>query len=96
MAGPSIEADPILAPLAELYDLPAQTLPRTAPPPAPVASPPAFPEPEPQPVRPPVVGVFPAFPNLRERLKDRRDRLARSQPEPTPPDTPQLTRRRFP
>ena len=59
MAGPSIEADPILAPLAELDDLPAQTLPRTAPTPAPVAPPPA--SPEPQPPRPPVIGVFPAF-----------------------------------
>lgn len=96
MAGPSIGAHPILAPLAELDDIQAQTLSRTAPPPAPVAPPPAFPEPEPQPPRPPVVGVFPAFPNLRERLKERRDRLERSQPQPTPPTTPQPTKRRFP
>ncbi len=94
MAGPSIEADPILAPLAELYDLPAQTLPRTAPPPAPVAPPPAYPEP--QPPRPPVVGVFPAFPNLRERIKERRDRLAHSQPRPTEPVPPQPFKRRQP
>lgn len=94
MAGPSIEDDPILAPLAELYDLPAQTLPRTAPTPAPVAPPPAFPEP--QTPLPPVVGVFPAFPNLRERLKERRDRLEHSQPRPTEPVPPQPFKRRQP
>lgn len=94
MAGPSIEADPILAPLAELDDLPAQTLPRTAPAPAPVAPPPA--SPEPQPPRPPFVGVFPAFPNLRERIKERRDRLAHSQPRPTEPVPPQPFKRRQP
>jgi len=96
MAGPSIEDDPILAPLVELYDLPAQTLPRTAPTPAPVAPPPASPQPEPQPQRAPVVGVFPAFPNLRERLKERRDRLAHSQPRPTEPVPPQPFKRRQP
>jgi hypothetical protein len=89
MTGPSIADDPILAPLIELYDLPAQTLPRTAPTPAPVTPPPAFPKPEPQPQRAPVVGVFPAFPNLRERLKERRDRLARAQPQPSDPAAPQ-------
>lgn len=94
MTGPCIEDDPILAPLAELYDLPAQTLPRTAPPPAPVAPPPAFSEP--QPPRPPVVGVFPAFPNLRERIKERRDRLAHSQPRKTDPVPPQPFKRRQP
>lgn len=94
MAGPSVENDPILAPLLELYDLPAQTLPRTAPTPAPVAPPPA--SPEPQPPRPPVVGVFPAFPNLRERIKERRDRLAHSQPRPTEPAPPQPFKRRQP
>ncbi len=94
MAGPSIEANPILAPLAELDDLPAQTLPRTAPTPAPVAPPPA--SPEPQPPRPPFVGVFPAFPNLRERIKERRDRLAHSQPRPTEPVPPQPFKRRQP
>ena len=91
MAGPSVEADPILAPLAELDDLPTQTLPRTAPNPTPVAPPPAYPKPEPQPQRAPVVGVFPAFPNLRERLKERRDRLASTQPslsQPMPPKRP--------
>ena len=86
MAGPSIETNPILAPLAELDDLHAQTLPRTAPTPAPVATPPA--SPQPQPPRPPVVGVFPAFPNLRERLKERRDRLASTQPSPSQPVPP--------
>lgn len=94
MAGPSIEADPILAPLAELDDQPAQTSPRTAPTPTPVAPPPAFPEP--QPPRPPVVGVFPAFPSLRERIKERRDRLAHSQPRPTEPAPPQPFKRRQP
>lgn len=94
MAGPSVADDPILAPLLELYDLPAQTSPRTAPTPAPVAPPPA--SPEPQPPRPPVVGVFPAFPNLRERIKERRDRLAHSQPRPTEPVPPQPFKRRQP
>lgn len=91
MAGPTFETDPILAPLAELDSIPAQTLPRTAPPPAPVALPPAFPDPQPQPPRSPVVGVSPAFPNLRERLKERRDRLASTQPCPplqVPPKRP--------
>jgi hypothetical protein len=89
MAGPAINTDPILAPLAELDDIEAQTLPRTAPTPAPVAPPPASHEPQ-QP-RPPVVGVVPAFPNLRERLKERRDRLASNQPSPSqqvPPKRP--------
>ena len=93
MAGPSIEDDPILAPLIELYDLPAQTSPRTAPTPAPVAPPPAFPEP--QPPRPPVIGVFPAFPNLRERLKERRDWLASTQPRPSQPVPPKRPGPRF-
>jgi hypothetical protein len=96
MAGPSIEDDPILAPLAELYDLPAQTSPRTAPTPAPVAPPPASPKPEPQLQRDPVLGVFPAFPNLRERIKERRDRLAHSQPRPIEPVPPQPFKRRQP
>lgn len=95
MAGPSIEDDPILAPLAELYDLPTQTLPRTAPTPAPVAPPPAYPKPEPQPQRAPVVGVFPAFPNLRERLKERRDRLVSTQPSPSQPVPPKRPGPRF-
>jgi hypothetical protein len=89
MAGPSIADDPILAPLAELYDLPTQTSPRTAPTPAPVAPSPASPKPEPQPQRAPVVGVFPAFPNLRERLKERRHQQARTQPQPPDPAAPQ-------
>lgn len=93
MAGPSIADDPILAPLAELYDLPAQTSSRTAPTPAPVAPPPAFPEP--QPPRPPVIGVFPAFPNLRERLKERRDWLASTQPSPSQPVPPKRPGPRF-
>ena len=93
MAGPSIEADPILAPLAELDDLPAQTLPRTAPTPTPVAPPPASPQPEPP--RPPFVGVFPAFPNLRERLKERRDRLASTPPSPSQPVPPKRPGPRF-
>jgi hypothetical protein len=93
MAGPSIEAHPILAPLAELDDLHAQTLPRTAPPPAPVAPPPALPKP--QPPRPLVVGVFPAFPNLRERLKERRDRLASTPPSPSQPMPPKRPGPRF-
>lgn len=93
MAGPSIETNPILAPLAELDDLPTQTLPRTAPTPAPVATPPA--SPQPQPPRPPVVGVFPAFPNLRERLKERRDRLASTQPSPPQPVPPKRPGPRF-
>lgn len=95
MAGPSIADDPILAPLIELYDLPAQTLPRTAPTPAPVAPPPASPKPEPQPQRAPVVGVFPAFPNLRERLKERRDRLASTQTSPSQPVPPKRPGPRF-
>ena len=93
MAGPSIEADPILAPLAELDNLPAQTSPRTAPTPTPVAPPPA--SPQPQPPRPPFVGVFPAFPNLRERLKERRDRLASTQPSPPQPVPPKRPGPRF-
>jgi hypothetical protein len=93
MAGPSIADDPILAPLAELYDLPAQTSSRTAPTPAPVAPPPAFPEH--QPPRPPVIGVFPAFPNLRERLKERRDWLASTQPSPSQPVPPKRPGPRF-
>lgn len=96
MAGPGIENDPILAPLAELDDIPAQTLPRTAPTTAPVAPPPASPKPEPQPQREPVVGVFPAFPNLRERLKERRDRLTRSRPQPPEPPAPQTRRPKWP
>lgn len=94
MACPSIEDDPILAPLAELDNLPAQTLPRTAPTPAPVAPPPASPSPEPQ--KEPIVGVFPAFPNLRERLKERRDWLAQSKSKPTDPVAPQPLKRRQP
>ena len=93
MAGPSIEADPILAPLAELIDLPTQTLPRTAPTPTPVAPPPA--SPQPQPPRLPFVGVFPAFPNLRERLKERRDRLASTPPSPSQPVPPKRPGPRF-
>lgn len=96
MAGPAIEADPILAPLAELDDTQAQTLPRTAPTPAPVALPPAIPDPQPQPPRSPVVGVSPAFPNLRERLKERRDRLASTQPSPSEPVPPKRPSPRFP
>ena len=96
MAGPAIEADPILAPLAELDDTQAQTLPRTAPTPAPVALPPAIPDPQPQPPRSPVVGVTPAFPNLRERLKERRDRLASTQPSPSQPVPPKRPGPRFP
>lgn len=88
MAGPSIADDPILAPLIELYDLPAQTLPWTAPTTAPVAPPPASRKPEPQPQRDPVVGVFPAFPNLRERLKERRGSIANSQPTVPAPSRP--------
>ncbi len=95
MAGPSIEDDPILTPLAELYDLPTQTLPRTAPTPTPVAPPPASPKLDPQPQRDPVVGVFPAFPNLRERLKERRDRLASTQPSPPQPVPPKRPGPRF-
>lgn len=93
MAGPSIETDPILAPLAELDDLPTQTLPRTAPTPTPVAPPPA--SPQLQPPRPPFVGVFPAFPNLRERLKERRDRLASTPPSPSQPVPPKRPGPRF-
>lgn len=91
MAGPAIENDPILAPLAELDEISAQTSTRTAPPPAPVAQPPASPNHQAQPPRSPVVGVFPAFPNLRERLKERREWLASTQPkspQQTPPKLP--------
>jgi hypothetical protein len=95
MAGPAIKNDPILAPLAELDDIEAQTLPRTAPTPAPVALPPAFQDPQPQPPRSPVVGVTPVFPNLRERLKERRDRLASTQPSPSQPVPPKRPGPRF-
>lgn len=96
MAGPTMKIDPILAPLAELDDIQAQTLPRTAPTPAPVALPPAFPDPQPQPPRSPVVGVSPAFPNLRERLMERRDRLASTQPSPPQPTSPRRPGPRWP
>lgn len=91
MAGPSIEADPILAPLAELDNLPAQTLTRTAPTPAlqetpaEPAAPPATPATPAEPPRQPVVGVAPMFPNLRERLKERRDRQAEALNKPADP-----------
>jgi hypothetical protein len=90
MAGP-IEADPILAPLAELDNLPAQTLPRTAPTtrpeesPAEPSAPPATPA---EPPRQPVLGVAPMFPSLRERLKERRERLGLTQPSGPMPINP--------
>lgn len=88
MAAP---VDPILAPLAELDDLPAQTWPRTAPNPKPVPSPatpaPASPATPPQPTQP-VVGVLPGFLNLRERLKDRRQSRAPVAPAPSQPTAP--------
>ena len=95
MAGPSIEADPILAPLAELDDLPAQTLPRTAPTPAlqeMPAEPMAPQTTPPEPLRQPVVGVAPMFPSLRERLKERRERVGLAQPSEQSPINPMRPR----
>lgn len=93
--GPQGTVDPILAPLMELDELPAQTSPRTAPTQAPVVSPPPAPQtpPTPAPNPAPVVGVMPAFLNLRERIKERRDRQQSSQrpgaPAPkSPPAAP--------
>ena len=96
MAGPAtlitLPIDPILAPLAELDDLPAQTLPRTAPPLAPVVppavAPPALPIRPPHDIKIPIVGVLPVFMNLRERLKDRRENRVPAKPMPTPPAAP--------
>lgn len=83
---PREPVDPILAPLSELDALPEQTPARTAPIQAPVvAPPPAQQTPSPIPPRPtPVVGVMPAFLNLRERIKDRRDRQQTSQSPGSP------------
>lgn len=96
MAGPAnlikFPTDPILAPLAELDELPAQTLPKTAPPLAPVVppavAPPALPIRSPHDIKIPVVGVLPVFMNLRERLKDRRENRVPAKPVPTPPTAP--------
>jgi hypothetical protein len=88
-SGPQESADPILAPLMELDALPTQTSPRTAPIQAPVVSPPPAPQTPaaPSPTPAPVVGVMPAFLNLRERIKDRRDRDQSSQ-KPGAPSSP--------
>lgn len=97
MAGPvtviTFPIDPILAPLAELDDLPAQTLPRTAPPLAPVVppavAPPALPiKALPHDIKIPIVGVLPVFMNLRERLKDRREQRPPAKPDQTPAAPP--------
>lgn len=84
--------DPVFAPLLELDDLPAQTLPRTAPPLAPVVppavAPPALPVRPPHDIKIQIVGVLPVFMNLRERLKDRRENRVPAKPAQTPPTAP--------
>jgi hypothetical protein len=91
-ANPTIAPDPVLAPLAELDQLPAQTLPRTAPDPKPVVSPavspPALPAAPPTPAEAPVVGVSPGYMNLRERLQERRQNRAPVKPEPSQSSAP--------
>ena len=93
VAGPApvraIEADPILAPLAELDSIPAQTLwSRTAPALAPVVAPPAPLPAPPQPATAPFVGVLPGFLSLRERIRDRRESRAPVKPAQTAPMVP--------
>jgi hypothetical protein len=85
-ANPTIAPDPVLAPLAELDQMPAQTLPRTAPDPKPVVSPavspPALPAAPPTLAEAPVVGVPPGYMSLRERLQERRQNRAPVKPDP--------------
>ena len=82
--------DPALTILSELDELPPQPWPKTAPTPKPVESPADSPPASliPQPPMQPVLGVLPAYLNLRERLQSRRQRHAPATPAPTQPATP--------
>ena len=84
----AVQVDPIFAPLSELDGLPMHTLPVTVQPQKPATESPAPTVAPQEPVREPVLGVIPAFLNLRERIKERRQNPLPEKSQPTTPVTP--------